>query len=198
LDWLLVGWFHSFKRKFPMKSSQLSAIAALLACLHGVASFTSSPKARTISSTASLAAVSQDRRTVLCTGLALGTMMLGMPVYADTGAEVRGIGVNPFNSLIFQYRGSDYGGLKASDLNEPSIPYATFVERLKAGEVEFVEFLAPHGDVAYATFKTKNGEGKSTPIRIGEGTLRFVFASILVNLYCTVSHAGVSFHPYLL
>ena len=88
---------------------------------------------------------------------------------ADTGAEVRGIGVTPFNSLIFQYRGSEYGGLTADEIDEPSIPYKDFIGRLKAGEVEFVEFMAPDRDAAYATLKQgKDHAGKST-IRIGEG-----------------------------
>jgi hypothetical protein len=90
---------------------------------------------------------------------------LSFPVFADTGgAEVRGTPLSPFNSLSFQYRGSDYGGLKASDLNEPSVSYKEFVDRLKAGEVEFVEFMAPNGDAAYVKFK--GGQGS---IRIGEG-----------------------------
>ena len=88
------------------------------------------------------------------------------PASADTGAEVRGTSVNAFNGLAFQYRGSEFAGLRAEDLKgEPSIPYAEFIEKLKKGEVEYVEFLAPDGDAAYATFKDKGG----TPIRIGEG-----------------------------
>ena len=97
---------------------------------------------------------------------AFGSSMI--PALADTGAEVRGIDVTPFNSLMFQYRGTDNQAdpsLRASDLNEPSISYADFVGKLKAGEVEFVEFLAPDGDAAYATLK-----GGQAPIRIGEGT----------------------------
>jgi len=86
------------------------------------------------------------------------------PAFADTGAEVRGTPVNAFNGLAFQYRGNDFAGLKASELNEPSVSYAEFVEKLKSGDVVFVEFLAPNGDVAYAKFKDK-----SEPIRIGEG-----------------------------
>lgn len=33
----------------------------------------------------------------------------------------------------------------------------------------FVEFLAPHGEKAYVTFKAKKGEPEPTPIRIGQG-----------------------------
>lgn len=96
---------------------------------------------------------------------ALGSLIAATPLVAtaDTGAEVRGIPVNPFNGLIFNYRGSDFGGLRAEDINEPSIPYIEFLEKLKAGEVTFVEFKAPAGDAAYATFK----DGKS--LRVGEG-----------------------------
>ena len=56
-------------------------------------------------------------------------------------------------------------------MNEPSITYADFNEKLKSGQVAFVEFLAPDGDVAYATIKTQ-GEGGgsgSSKLRIGEG-----------------------------
>jgi hypothetical protein len=118
----------------------------------------------------------QTRRRSLLTGAALAassSLLLSFPVVcaADTGAQVRGIDVTPFNGLMFQYRGNDFAGLKASDLNEPSISYQEFVEKLKAGQVEFVEFLAPDGDEAYATLKTAPGQAatKQPPIRIGEG-----------------------------
>jgi hypothetical protein len=90
---------------------------------------------------------------------------------AETGVDVRGTAVTPFNSLIFQYRGSDFGGLQAADIgDEPSIPYAEFMTKLKNGDVSFVEFLAPDGDVAYATLKPSAGSsGSSNRIRIGEG-----------------------------
>mmetsp|Transcript_27192 Transcript_27192/g.31266 ORF Transcript_27192/g.31266 Transcript_27192/m.31266 type:complete len:218 (-) Transcript_27192:76-729(-) len=44
-------------------------------------------------------------------------------------------------------------GLDASLLDEPSISYKDFLDKLTKGEVVFVEFLAPDGDVAYATVK---------------------------------------------
>lgn len=90
--------------------------------------------------------------------------IIATPAIADTGAEVRGTPVNAFNGLAFQYRGNEFAGLKASDLNEPSVTYADFVAKLKSGDVSSVEFLAPNGDVCYAKFKDK-----SEPIRIGEG-----------------------------
>lgn len=80
-----------------------------------------------------------------------------------------GVKLTPFNGLAFQYKGSDNGGLDASTLNEPSVPYAEFLARMDKDEVEFVEFLAPNGDAAYVTFKPKEGESKEKPIRIGEG-----------------------------
>lgn len=90
---------------------------------------------------------------------------------AQAEIETRqGIDVTPFNALQFNYRNSQFGGLEADDLDEPSVSYADFCDRLKKGEVSFVEFLAPDGDVAYATFKpAKEGDAKLSPIRIGEG-----------------------------
>lgn len=59
--------------------------------------------------------------------------------------------------------------MDASKLKEPSVPFVEFGEKMKNGEVEFVEFMAPSGDVAYVTFKEgKKGESKG-PIRIGQG-----------------------------
>ena len=51
-----------------------------------------------------------------------------------------------------------------STINEASIPYSEFLEKLSNDQVSFVEFLAPNGDAAYATMK-----GDDKPIRIGEG-----------------------------
>lgn len=88
---------------------------------------------------------------------------------AQAEAETRqGIEVTPFNGLAFNYKNSQFGGLDADDIDEPSVSYKEFCERLKKGEVEFVEFIAPDGDVAYATFKAEGG-AKPAPIRIGEG-----------------------------
>ncbi|KAL7580961.1 hypothetical protein ACA910_005775 [Epithemia clementina (nom. ined.)] len=114
-----------------------------------------------------LASSSSSRRQWLiqsCAWLA-ASVTTALPSLADTGAEVRGIDVTPFNGLIFNYRGSEAEvALKGSDLNEPSISYADFIAKLKTGEVEFVEFIAPDGDAAYATLK-----GGQPRIRIGEG-----------------------------
>ena len=109
------------------------------------------------------------RREALVSTVGLVGLLVGNApaAQADTGAEVRGIGVTPFNSLMFQYRGSESangGVLKSSDIDEPTISYTEFCEKLKTGDVKFVEFMAPDGDAAYATI-----EGLEKPIRVGEG-----------------------------
>ena len=81
--------------------------------------------------------------------------------------------IESWNSLIYNFKNNRIdGGLDASKLNEPSIPFTEFGEKLKNGEVTFVEFMAPNGDVAYATIKTgMKGKGKASTkrIRIGQG-----------------------------
>ena len=73
--------------------------------------------------------------------------------------------INTFNSLIYNFKNTALdGGLDASTLNEPSIPFVEFGEKMKKGEVKFVEFMAPTGAVAYATLKKSK-----KPIRIGQG-----------------------------
>ena len=62
----------------------------------------------------------------------------------------------------------------AGNIKEPSVSYSDFLTKLNSDQVSFVEFLAPNGDVAYATFKQSTGDGSSSsgnmePIRIGEG-----------------------------
>jgi hypothetical protein len=87
------------------------------------------------------------------------------PAMAAQDPELRqGNEVTAFNGLAFNYRGGEYGGLDASSLDELTVSYKDFNEKLKAGEVVFVEFFAPDGDVAYATFKDDDKK-----IRIGEG-----------------------------
>lgn len=56
----------------------------------------------------------------------------------------------PFNGLIFNYRNSNYGGLDAADITsgEPTIPYKDFLVKLSSGQVDHVDFFAPHGDVS--------------------------------------------------
>lgn len=61
----------------------------------------------------------------------------------------------------------------AANINEPSISYSDFLTKLQSDQVSFVSFLAPNGDVAYATLKQTSADGTSggeaEPIRIGEG-----------------------------
>ena len=75
-----------------------------------------------------------------------------------------------FNSLIYNFKNTALnGGLKASTLTEPSIPFTEFGEKMKNGDVTFVEFIAPYGDAAYATIKSGKDSKEVTRIRIGEG-----------------------------
>jgi hypothetical protein len=74
-----------------------------------------------------------------------------------------------FSDLIYFFKDVTLNGLKASDIKEPSVSFMEFGTRMKNGEVTFVEFIAPNGDVAYATFKAKEGEDQPQRIRIGEG-----------------------------
>jgi hypothetical protein len=118
-----------------------------------------------------LSATDNRRSFLQASGVTLASILtLAQPALAEQIPETRqGIEVNSFNGLAFNYRGGDFGGSDASELNEPSVPYADFIQRLKEGKVEFVEFMAPDGDAAYATFKATEGGSKSAPIRIGEG-----------------------------
>lgn len=92
------------------------------------------------------------------------------PVAAHAEAETMergGVSLTPFNSLAFNYRGGESPTVDASGLNEPSVSYAEFLEKLNADQVTFVEFLAPNGDTAYVSFKSESNNSKK--IRIGEG-----------------------------
>ncbi len=59
--------------------------------------------------------------------------------------------------------------LDANTLNEPSVSYTEFLEKLNSDQVSYVEFLAPNGDAAYVTFKASEANMDVKPIRIGEG-----------------------------
>ena len=102
-----------------------------------------------------------SRRNALLSGAAAASAALIGPKTASAGETRQGIELTPFNSLAFQYRNSQNGGLDASTIGEPSIPYADFLTKLSTGDVEFVEFLAPDGDVAYATLKATEGGAKT-------------------------------------
>lgn len=136
-----------------------------------------------------------DRRAFLAGVATLSGFGVANAAFADQEKEFRqGIEVNAFNGLIFNYRGGEYNGLDPATLNEPSVSYAEFNQRLKAGEVEFVEFMAPDGDAAYVTFKSKEG-GMGSPIRIGEGYPTEQHDGYSSPMFCVraVKNAGV---PY--
>jgi len=104
-----------------------------------------------------------NRRKVMNSFVQFSTLMVSSKALAED-VEIRGTKIDSFNGLIFNYRGNDFNGLDSSTLNEPSISYAEFLDKLDKGDVQFVKFLAPDGDVAYATIKDME-----KPIRIGEG-----------------------------
>lgn len=127
-------------------------------------------QSQAFSSTTQLAATADRRGFLTAAGGVLTSSLAVQVASAAQEKETRqGIEVNAFNGLIFNYRGGDFNGLTTANLEEPSVTYADFNDRLKAGDVEFVEFMAPDGDAAYVTFKAKEGESKPSPIRIGEG-----------------------------
>ena len=135
-----------------------------------------------------------DRRAFfesLATGGSIAFFSTISPAFAEQEAEFRqGNKVTAFNGLAFNYRGGEFGGLDASTIDEPTVTYKEFNERLKAGDVVFVEFLAPDGDVAYATFKDDDKK-----IRIGEGYPIEQHDGYSSPLFCVraVKNAGV---PY--
>lgn len=95
---------------------------------------------------------------------AQGGYKLGSPD-SVVGREIRS-----FNGLIYNFKNTALdGGLDASKLDEPSVSFIEFGEKMKNGEVAFVEFLAPYGEKAYVTFKAKQGEPTPKPVRIGQG-----------------------------
>ena len=148
-------------------SKTIAFVFALLVC--GTAALAPQKGGRT-ARRLQQAADAPTRRNVLATTMAavLTTVGSTQTASADTGAEVRGTAVTPFNGLAFQYRGSDFAGLTSADIDEPSVSYQDFMQRLKTGQVKFVEFLARDGDKAYATFVSADGKTEA-PIRIGAG-----------------------------
>lgn len=97
----------------------------------------------------------------------IATIAASAPVHAaplGAGTPV-GREIDAFISLVYNFKNTDLsGGLDASTLTEESIPFTDFGQKMKDGQVTFVEFMAPSGDVAYATIKGNKG-----PIRIGQG-----------------------------
>jgi hypothetical protein len=134
-------------------------IAAILAVSHGLAPRSSSSSSTTNPNT---------RRAFIASSSAAAVVSSFWGLSGANAAQEKeyrqGIEVNAFNGLIFNYRGGDFNGLDATAVNEPSVSYAEFNERLKSSQVASVEFLAPDGDVAYVTFKDSDKK-----VRIGEG-----------------------------
>ena len=98
-------------------------------------------------------------------------VIAGIAASPPAGAAPLGAGtpvgreINTFISLVYNFKNTDLsGGLDASTLTEESIPFTDFGQKMKDGQVTFVEFMAPSGDIAYATIK-----GNKAPIRIGQG-----------------------------
>jgi hypothetical protein len=175
---------------------KLSRTLTALALLVGLAeSF--APAALTGAHRPTALCATSDRRAFLAGGAAaLSWLGIADAAVAEQAKEYRQeIEVNAFNGLAFNYRGTDNNGLDSATLNEPSVSYAEFNQRLKSGEVEFVEFMAPDGDAAYATFKAKEGQEKGSPIRIGEGYPTEQHDGFSSPMFCvrTVKNAGV---PY--
>ncbi|VEU43243.1 unnamed protein product [Pseudo-nitzschia multistriata] len=130
-----------------------------------------------------------------CASAATVAALCPLPSAASQEVELRqGNQVTAFNGLAFNYRGGEYGGLDASTLDEPSISYSDFNEKLRSGGVVFVEFKAPDGDVAYATLRGE-GDGPGQRLRIGEGYPIEQHDGYSSPMFCirTVKNAGV---PY--
>ncbi len=142
--------------------------------------------------TDALAPSTKGRRAFLESVGSFAAFSAAAPAFAEQQEEYRqGNKVTSFNGLSFNYRGGEFGGLDASSIDEPTVTYKDFNEKLKAGEVTFVEFLAPDGDVAYATFK----DDADKKIRIGEGYPIEQHDGYSSPLFCVraVKNAGV---PY--
>ena len=144
------GPLHGYNCTKIQTMKYCSALITVLAALVGSASAFSQSSEQ------------MSRRNALLSGAAAAASaaLLG-PNVASAGETRQGVELTPFNSLAFQYRNSQNGGLDGSTIAEPSIPYSDFLDKLSTGGVEFVEFLAPDGDVAYATLKATEGGAKT-------------------------------------
>ena len=67
--------------------------------------------------------------------------------------------------MLPPFAGGESPTVDSSTLNEASIPYSEFLDKLNSDQVSLVEFIAPNGDAAYVTFKSSN----TSRIRIGQG-----------------------------
>jgi len=169
--------------------SRYGSTAVVFACLVAASSFPNDAAAFTFSGSSPARCTTEmrsannpdndndcstSRRSAFARIAGASSIILGINEPAIAGAvdddgTRGGVVLTPFNSLTFNYRGGGFTGLDASTLDEPSVSFQEFLDKLGSDQVEFVEFLAPDGDAAYVTFKA-NAEGeKQKPIRIGEG-----------------------------
>mmetsp|Transcript_25201 Transcript_25201/g.35520 ORF Transcript_25201/g.35520 Transcript_25201/m.35520 type:complete len:198 (+) Transcript_25201:157-750(+) len=158
-----------------LKKNVVSFLAGSCALIGGASAFSASNKlSKSRMNSAQVNMVKKEaeenamsRRDALFSGSAfVAASLIGTSSPAIAQDEVEW---TPFNGLIFNYRGSDSNtGLDASDLDEPSVPFQEFLDKMSANQVDFVEFIAPNGDAAYATFKGEDGKSLP-PIRIGQG-----------------------------
>lgn len=127
-----------------------------------------------------------DRRSILATGAAALFTGAAAILPKEAGAleypaaeggyklgsldSVVGREIRSFNGLIYNFKNTALdGGLDAKKIKGPSVSFIEFGEKMKNGEVAFVEFYAPFGEEAYVTFKGKEGEEAPKAIRIGQG-----------------------------
>ena len=110
----------------------------------------------------SLSVVSRDRTSASWQSKACSRLTVSLSQYPSPPPPP------PFVASIPGPEGGESPTVDPAALDEPSIPYSEFLEKLNSDQVASVEFLAPNGDAAYATFKSAEGAGASR-IRIGEG-----------------------------
>ncbi|GMI27418.1 hypothetical protein TeGR_g623 [Tetraparma gracilis] len=129
----------------------------------------SPPSHRTfLTSSSAPSASPPSRRTFLSSSIGAALLPL-LPAAAPAAETRQGIAVTPLNAATNTFNGADFNGAPAPE-GVSSIPYSSFLEALTKGEVAFVRFLAPDGDVAFATMKEPSAYfNKGEPLRIGEG-----------------------------
>ena len=177
-----------------MKISLLTAITCLsVSSVHGFATCNSATsnaflkqEQTSLAATTSSSNEPTDRRSLLIGGAAALLASITVKPSVSNAAiypaakggyklgdknSVVGREIRSFNDLVYNFKNTALnGGLDASKIKGPSVPFIEFGERMKNGEVAFVEFMAPFGEEAYVTFKPKDGEKTSPePIRIGQG-----------------------------
>ena len=173
---------HTRQQRCRRSPSIIRSVALSLLAIHKCNAFVASPSINAFTTTTlAMSSFKEDMHSeqssrsvvsLLTSSIvtAAGGAVL-FPAAARAEAETMergGVPLTPFNSLAFNYRGGESPTVDPSELNEPSVSYAEFLEKLSANQVTFVEFLAPNGDKAYATFKSEDSSN-SKPIRIGEG-----------------------------